>query len=276
MTTSADGQVASTSEAAALYLDLLKRNLARWGEVKIVPLSDKGFLRHTLRNAFALRGLEICQIKSFIAELRETGRDWPDGPTVIGMRRLDNIHRCIETALRDEVPGDIVDAGLWRGGASILMRAVLAALGDTGRTVWCADLCWDSATPDRSPDGRTPYPLVPYRTPPLAAVKANFQKYSMLDGRVKFVIGDFNDTLKAAPIRDIAVLRLDVDTYEATRDVLTLLYAKVAPSGFVIVNDYGRVSGGARRAVDEFRDANDIRAAVVDIDGSGAYWRLPR
>ena len=255
-------------EAARLYLDLLKRNLVRWNEVKIVPLSGKGLFRRAVRSAFAARGLEICQIKPFIAAQRETGRDWADGPTVVGLRRLDNIQQCMETVLREGVPGDMVDAGLWRGGPSILMRAVLAARGDAERCVWCADLPWEAGS------GEVAYPAVPYRTPHLDVVKANFERYAMLDGRVKFVVGPFAATLAAAPIGRVAVLRLDTDTLEATREVLGALYAKVSPGGFVIVNDYGQ-GRETRRAVDGFRDAHQVRATVVDVDGTGAYWRVP-
>ena len=271
-----DRQAVRAEVSAHLYLDLLKRNLVRWGEVKAVPLSGKGFLRRAVRTIFALRDLQICQIKPFVAERREVGQDWPDGPTVVGLRRLDNIQHCIQTVLRDEIPGDLVDAGLWRGGASILMRAVLAAMGDAQRHVWCADLCWNPGAPHGSSGaGEVAYPPVPYRTPPLDAVKANFERYAMLDSRVTFVVGPFAETLATAPICDVAVLRLDTETFEATQDVLEVLYPKVSPGGFVIVSDYGQADRATRRAVDEFRDAHHVRAPVVDIDGTGAYWRVP-
>ena len=262
-----DGQ-GTQDEAARLYLDLLKRNLVRWDEAKIVPLSGKGLLRRAARSVLAARGFEVCQIKPFVAEQRETGRDWADGPTVVGLRRLDNIQQCMETVLREGVPGDVVDAGLWRGGPSILMRAVLAAMGDAERCVWCADLRWEAGS------GETIYPAVPYRTPPLDVVKGNFERYAMLDGRVRFVVGPFAATLAAAPIGRVAVLRLDTETFEATREVLEALYAKLPPGGFVIVNDYGQ-GRDTRRAVDGFRHAHQVRATVVDIDGTGAYWRVP-
>jgi O-methyltransferase len=170
----------------------------------------------------------------------------------------------------------MVDAGLWRGGASILMRAVLAAMGDEERRVWSADLCWNPALPDDSSRaGGMVYPPTPYRTPPLDAVKANFERYSMLDARVTFVVGPFAETLATAPICDVAVLRLDTETFETTLDVLEILYPKMSPGGFVIVNDYGQAGRATRRAVDAFREAHHVRATVMDIDGTGAYWRVP-
>ena len=43
---------------------------------------------------------------------------------MIGLKRLDNIQYCVETVLHDKIPGDLVETGVWRGGASIFMRAV--------------------------------------------------------------------------------------------------------------------------------------------------------
>src|SRR6516162_9932055 len=59
--------------------------------------------------------------------------------TMIGMRRMDNIQYCIENVLNDNIAGDLIETGVWRGGASIFMRGVLAAYGITDRTVWVAD-----------------------------------------------------------------------------------------------------------------------------------------
>ena len=106
----------------------------------------------------------------------------------------------------------------------------------------------------------------------LDEVKANFAKYGLLDNRVVFLKGWFKDTLRAAPIEQLAVLRLDGDMYESTMDALTALYDKVSRGGFVIVDDYGCIDG-CRRAVHDFRDARGIDDPIVDIDGWGVYWR---
>ncbi len=72
--------------------------------------------------------------------VRAVGRDWPArADSMIGLRRMDNIQDCIETVIRDDVPGDLIETGVWRGGATIFMRGVLKAYEDTTRTVWVAD-----------------------------------------------------------------------------------------------------------------------------------------
>src|SRR5215469_5808702 len=74
------------------------------------------------------------------ARLRATGRDWPsEAETMIGRVRLDHLQQCVERVLRQNIPGDLLEAGVWRGGACILIRAVLKAFGDSRRAVWLAD-----------------------------------------------------------------------------------------------------------------------------------------
>src|ERR1700761_6381779 len=63
-------------------------------------------------------------------QTRAEGRDYPiNAETMIGHKRLDNIQDCVTNVIADKVPGDLVEAGVWRGGAAIFMRAILAAHG---------------------------------------------------------------------------------------------------------------------------------------------------
>ncbi len=77
----------------------------------------------------------------FDRQRRIDGRDWPSSAeTMIGLKRLDNLEKCITAVIRDGVPGDLIETGVWRGGAAIFMRGVLAAYGDPHhRVVWLAD-----------------------------------------------------------------------------------------------------------------------------------------
>lgn len=74
--------------------------------------------------------------ESFDLDKRLQGLDWPrDAHTMVGYHRLNNLQQCCEQAVWDKVPGDFVECGVWRGGASILMRGLLAACGEHGRKV---------------------------------------------------------------------------------------------------------------------------------------------
>jgi len=83
----------------------------------------------------------------------------------------------------------------------------------------------------------------------------------------------FRDTLPVAPIRKLAILRLDGDMYASTMDALNALYAKVSKGGYVIVDDYN-CWPHCKKAVDEFRTAHGINAEIVKIDDDGVYWKV--
>src|SRR3954469_5343191 len=135
---------------------------------------------------------------------REFGLDWPEhAETMVGLRRLDNVERCIADVLERDVPGDLVEAGAWRGGTTIFMRAVLAAYGDERRRVWVADSFQGLPKPDAEAfpaDARLDYTGYPELAVGVNQVKANFPRYGMLDERVEFLPGWFKDTLATAPI----------------------------------------------------------------------------
>ena len=206
----------------------------------------------------------------------------PDAPataeTMIGRLRMDNLIDCLSMVLDDDVPGDLVETGVWRGGATILMRGALAAWEDTDRSVWVAD----SFRGLPSPDADT-YPSA--RGVDLSGVEAlavsqddvaaNFARYGLLDDRVRFLEGWFSDTLHAAPIENLALLRLDGDLYQSTWEALDALYPKLSPGGIVIVDDYGALAP-CRAAVQAYRDRHDIREEIVTVDWTGIWWRRDR
>jgi hypothetical protein len=87
-----------------------------------------------------LANLKLARQPGYSENDRNEGRVWRNYPdTMIGLRRLDNIQSCIETIVREKIPGDLIEAGTWRGGACIFMRGILAALGVTDRKVYVAD-----------------------------------------------------------------------------------------------------------------------------------------
>lgn len=206
---------------------------------------------------------------------RVAGGDWPaTALSMIGARRMLQIQQAAETVIRDGVPGDFLEAGAWRGGACILMRAVLAAWGDERRRVWVADSFEGMPT---LPSGQPGVPVDRLRSVEgfvVSAddVRANFARYDLLDDRVVFLEGWFRDTLRSDAIDTLAILRIDAVLRESTTDALAALYDKVAPGGYVILDDYGAF-GGCRAAVAEFRRDRGIDDPIEWIDDSGVYWR---
>jgi O-methyltransferase len=217
--------------------------------------------------------LLLAQKRAFDPLARENGVDWPlFGYTMIGHKRLDNIQSCVLDALDRGIPGDLMETGVWRGGASIFMRALLKSRGVADRIVWAADSFKGLPPPRDSEDGAD-LSHVEHLAVSLEQVKANFARFGLLDDQVRFLQGWFCDTLPTAPVERLAVLRLDGDLYSSTMDVLETMYAKVSPGGYVIVDDYGSWPE-CKRAVDEYIARNNIRADIRTVDYSGAFWRV--
>ena len=213
-----------------------------------------------------------------MAELgpREDGLDWPLlAHTMIGRKRMENLRFCVEDVLANGVPGDFIETGVWRGGACIFMRGILAARGVTDRCVWVADSFAGLPPPNAEKypaDSRDKLHSCPELAVPLETVKATFERYGLLDDKVRFLEGWFKDTLPSAPIEQLAVARLDGDMYESTIDALTNLYPKLSPGGYLIVDDYGAVRA-CRKAVSDYRAQHGIADPIKTIDSSGVFWQ---
>jgi O-methyltransferase len=106
------------------------------------------------------------------------------------------------------------------------------------------------------------------------AVEANFRRVGLMDDKVKFLKGWFKDTLHAAPVRQLALLRMDGDLYSSTMDILRALYEKVSPGGFVIADDYYAWTA-CKQAVTDYRQEHQITAPIQQIDWTGVFWQLP-
>jgi O-methyltransferase len=273
------------AEATALYLDLTKRMLTRFGfESDYRPVvgwegTVSGRMVAALQRLLATRGLQLSRKTSFDPAARTDGRDLPnDAESMIGLKRLDNIQFCVSDVIARGIPGDLIEAGVWRGGASIFMRAILRALGDTGRHVWVADSFRGLPKPDAehypADTGDRHWTSRPLAVS-LAAVQRNFERYGLLDDRVHFLEGWFKDTLPNAPFERLAVMRLDGDMYESTIDALRALYPKLAVGGYVIIDDYGAVPG-CKAATDDFRREHSIVDQIREIDWTGVYWQRTR
>lgn len=211
---------------------------------------------------------------------QNSGSDWVDlrnvteiAHTMIGWKRLENIEHCLDVIRREGVPGDLIETGVWRGGATIFMRGYLAAWDMPDRKVWVADSFEGLPVPSLSQDEG--WDLSKSKMPVLAVsleeVQDTFRRYGLLDERVVFLKGWFKDTLPTAEIERLALLRMDGDLYESTMDACNSLYDKVVEGGFVIVDDFKIPP--CRQAIEEFREARGITAPLHRIDQSGVYWR---
>jgi hypothetical protein len=220
--------------------------------------------------------LAVLGQQQYDPQLREYGWDWPSkAHTMIGVKRLANVRLLAEDVINNHVAGDFMETGVWRGGACIMMRAVVAAYGAEDRRVWLADSFegLPPPSPDLYPaDADEKFHEYQELSVSIEKVRENFQKYDLLDDKVLFLKGWFKDTLPHAPVDKLALLRLDGDLYESTIIPLEALYDKVTSGGYVIVDDY-HVVNACRQAVHDFWLQRGIKPETVEIDGVGIYWR---
>jgi hypothetical protein len=246
---------------ADLYLDLLKRSLTNTIFEDEPDIDDDEF-RFTME--------------------RVTHYVNSNAVSMIPLARFDNIRNCIENTLHNGVPGDLIEAGVWRGGATIFMRGVLKAYGVVDRLVWAADSFEGLPEPDpclfpleaKVQSGPVMQKEYHNLAASLEEVRRNFAAYGLMDDQVKFLKGWFKDTLPAAPIGALSLMRLDGDFYESTRDGLDSLYGRLSIGGYVIIDDYGEDSWTyCRKAVDEFRYERHIEDPLIAVDSKCSYWR---
>lgn len=247
------------------YLDLLKLcvcDLAGTGTTSVAR-SHEGHLMS--------RELTDDQLR-----LRAAGMDWPlHGLTMVGLDRLDDLQRCVESVVADGVAGDLIEAGAWRGGAALLMRATLNTLDGGDRTVFVADSFQGfpeaSGDPSQGHDVSLDLAGCDFLAVPLDEVKQTFSRFGLEDG-VTFVPGFFQDTLPALAGRRWSIIRLDGDTYEATWTGMQSLYAGLSVGGYVIVDDY-LVLDRCREAIDDYRREHRITEPIEEVDWNCVRWR---
>lgn len=267
----------SLDGGARRYLDLLRRTLTREifldQELTDVDLDHWPGGRDEVLSTLRHHGWRV--VRPIDPSARGEGRDWPaTAETMVGSARLENVLSSACRVIEDEVPGDFIETGVWRGGVTVLLRGVLAAYGIDDRVVWVADSFEGLPVPDRQ---RYPADTVDWsHVKPLKvgadAVRENFRRYDLLDDQVRFLEGWFEDTLPTAPIDTLALLRLDGDLYQSTMDALDALHPKVAPGGIVIVDDYHGWPQ-CRQAVDDYRTRHGVDDPMVEIDWTGVHWR---
>lgn len=252
----------SSSTAAHLYLDLLKRTLTNT-LFSVEPNTDQ-------EN-------ELYFVSEFIDHYIQGS-----AISMLPLARFENLQSCIVDVIGRGVEGDLIETGVWRGGATIFMRAVLKVYGVTDRRVWVADSFEGLPEPDpekypveaKAHQGAVMKQAYNHFAVSLADVERNFQAFGMHDDNVRFLKGWFKDTLPTAPIGPIAVMRLDGDYYESTMDALTSLYDKLSIGGYAIIDDYGEDTWTyCRKAVDDFRREKKIDAPMNRVDSKCYFWQ---
>ena len=199
--------------------------------------------------------------------------------SMIGKKRLVNIKTLINSIIHEKIEGDLIEAGIWKGGVLIYMRACLKVHNDE-RNVFGADSFMGLPEVDdvNFPDDKI-YKKILKKGPDMSLivdkknVVDNLEIFNFNDDKTILLEGWFENTLKDSKIKKLALLRIDGDMYKSTYEVLDLLYEKVSKNGYIVVDDYGLKSQACKKAVDDFRNKHNITNKINYIDWSGIYWK---
>jgi hypothetical protein len=197
--------------------------------------------------------------------IHEACRDY----TMTGPLRMYALHQAVRYIEESNIPGDIVECGVWRGGSAMVAAMTLLAMGRTDRTIWLYDTFEGMTLPterDVDADGRSA--LMRWNTEwsgsvrddgggsdwcyaSLDQVRRNVLSTGYPESRLRFVQGKVEETIPAQSPAQIALLRLDTDWYESTYHEFVHLYPRLSEKGVLILDDYGSWQG-ARQATDRY------------------------
>jgi O-methyltransferase len=244
--------------AARRYLDLLNDSMTGvlTGPTFAPPRyrGMRGRLVAAVDRVLAHWQLVIARHEEFDLASRLDGYSQPlTALTQMGRRRLEQLEAMVRTILDEQVDGDVLEAGAWRGGSGIFLRGALDVLGGGERTLWVADSFAGYPAPgsDASTDDVELHANNAYWELTRAQMEDNFRRYRLLSDKVQIIEGWFDVSLPRAPLGPLAMVRLDVDGYEGARAVLERCHPLLSPGGFMVVEDVR--PAGALRAVREFR-----------------------
>jgi len=192
--------------------------------------------------------------------------------TLTGSARIISLIRSVRYLVQNQIAGDIVECGVWKGGSMMAVAKTLLRLNERERCLWLYDtyagmsqptavdisVCNISAQKDFDAD---------YLRVGLDDVRKAVLSVGYNEGRVFFVKGKVEETLPAHAPEQIALLRLDTDWYESTYHELVHLFPRLVRGGVLIIDDYGHWEG-ARKATDEYLRDNNICILLNRIDFS--------
>lgn len=243
--------------------------------------SEKQIMRRLINGIFHRFGYEISR-PNFAPDLTQEQHDVISAVrpyTLTSVERMIALSNAITHIAKNNVPGDIVECGVWRGGSMMLTALTLISHRDTHRTLHLYDTFEGMSPPtnvDIDFDGRTAQSQLdndPGMTgvgckAGIDEVRANLERTNYPTGNIRFIKGRVEDTIPQQAPESIAVLRLDTDWYESTRHELEHLYPRLSVGGFLIVDDYGHWKG-SRKAVDEYFANRNEQPYLHRIDYTG-------
>ncbi|MFG3315392.1 TylF/MycF/NovP-related O-methyltransferase [Streptomyces albidoflavus] len=196
--------------------------------------------------------------------------------TMTSPERLNAFILATRYVVRHQIPGAVVECGVWRGGSMQAAARTLLSLDAADRDLYLFDTFEGMPPPteeDLRRDGRSAGELLAaqgkdrpiWAVASLDDVQAGFDQVPYPKERLHYVHGLVEKTVPAEAPEQISVLRLDTDWYASTRHELEHLYPRLVSGGVLLIDDYGYWQG-SRRAVDEFLEATGERLLLLRMD----------
>ncbi len=203
--------------------------------------------------------------------------------TMTSDERLVALCEAVAYVCRNDIVGDMVECGVWRGGSMMAVAKTLLQLRGEQRHLWLYDT-FDGMTAPTVSDvdllGQEAQTLLDqadrcdaqsvWCRSGLSEVQFNLDATGYPQNKISYIVGDVLETLSVPAKRPqrISLLRLDTDWHASTRIELEQLFPLLSPGGVLIIDDYGHW-GGCRKATDEHLAENDIRILLHRIDYTG-------
>ncbi|MBX2834523.1 MAG: TylF/MycF family methyltransferase [Micavibrio sp.] len=251
---------------------------------------NKQTVKRTVRNTLRQVGVNVSQYKPRGQERFPQHFDDAFGEiyrrnchnTMVPSSALHAAYQAAKYVAQNNVPGDLVECGVWKGGCVVMMAETLAYYGDTSRKVYLYDTFAGMTEPteeDRDyirgydaidrfnkskKDTHTDWAYAPFEE-----VERNVEASTYPSKQFVYVKGKVEETIPGTLPDAIALLRVDTDWYESTKHEMEHLYPLISKGGVFICDDYGSWAG-SRKAVDEYFEKTKANIFMQYDAGSSA------
>jgi len=195
--------------------------------------------------------------------------------SMCGPEEINQTKILVEDVIKKNVPGCIIEMGVWKGGMTMWIQAILNSLHTT-RNIYLFDVFGEFPR-SSNPKDKFIHSIVSMlfqNNPTVKNVQNNFQKLNLWDDNIIFVAGDIMKTVPGMNLHSIAILRCDCDYYDCTKVILEKYYWRINKGGYIIIDDYNNSYVACRDAVDDFRKRYGIKNKIIDTHGGSVYWKV--
>jgi hypothetical protein len=187
--------------------------------------------------------------------------------TMTSLERLYSLYTSVQYILDNQIEGDLVECGVWKGGSSMMMALSLLQRGHSERSIYLYDTFEGMSEPtseDKTFVGESAQSLLErdekedpdsiWCYSSLEEVKKNMDKTGYPSHRIHYIKGKVEDTLSGEKPGSIALLRVDTDWYASTKCELEQLYPLLSHKGILIIDDFGHWEGAKKAVVEYFAE----------------------